>query len=102
LLEAAEVHARVSAEGRPDPQYELRLARRLQWIRDTFLRTNGELEVNLSHGTRRRLDRACRDLYLDEKAVRAAMDEVEALMFYDTYQRYLQAKANSAANNIAE
>ncbi|RKP24660.1 hypothetical protein SYNPS1DRAFT_29584 [Syncephalis pseudoplumigaleata] len=100
LLRSAELHEAALREGNADPGYDERLGRRLAWLHSTFLRASADMEVNLSGSTRRRLERATRDGMLDIPMMRKAMHEVEELMFYDTYQRYLRQHGDEPDNDV--
>jgi hypothetical protein len=100
LLKSSELHEAALREDNPDPGYKERLVRRLTWLYITFLRPNADMEVNLSGNTRRRLERAARDGILNIPIMKKAMEEVEELMFYNTYQRYLRQHGDNADSDV--
>ncbi|KAI8052097.1 hypothetical protein BDF22DRAFT_57980 [Syncephalis plumigaleata] len=99
LLKSSELHEAALIENNADPRYRERLTRRLTWLHTTFLRSGADMEVNLLGNTRRRLERTARDGILDVPIMKKAMEEVEELMFYDTYQRYLRQHGDEADND---
>jgi hypothetical protein len=68
------------------------LNHKLKWLGETYLLETSDLQVNLKDGTRRKLlamiDGGA-DAF-DASVLREALHEVEVLMFFDTYQRYLR------------
>ncbi|KAI9597479.1 hypothetical protein BDF19DRAFT_301766 [Syncephalis fuscata] len=100
LLKSSELHDIALTEGNADPGYKDRLVRRLMWLYTTFLRASADMEVNLLGTTRRRLERAARDGVLDIPIMKKAMNEVEELMFYDTYQRYLRQHGDEVDSDV--
>ncbi|KAI8052875.1 hypothetical protein BDF22DRAFT_490830 [Syncephalis plumigaleata] len=73
--------------------YNERLCMYLFWLRNTFLLDTSEHQVNLSDSQQRMLlEMINGDISdFDAKVLHAAQDEVETLMFFDTYLRYLSS-----------
>jgi hypothetical protein len=74
------------AESAPDDEK----IQHVMWFSETFLLPDSELEVNLTFATRCQLEAMCTQQRIDPAVLEIAREEIENLMFFDTYQRYLQ------------
>ncbi|RKP06938.1 hypothetical protein THASP1DRAFT_24821 [Thamnocephalis sphaerospora] len=81
-----------TAENRERVPTAAALEQRLQWLRSTYLLSTSDMQVNLQDRTQRQLlDMiAAGPTNFDSSVVLNALNEVETLMFFDTYQRYLR------------
>ncbi|RKP04822.1 hypothetical protein THASP1DRAFT_26599 [Thamnocephalis sphaerospora] len=89
------------------PAYVMRssaLQSRLIWFSNTFLCDNAELQVNLTAAMRQQLfDEIMRvDAPFRISVLRSARDEIEELMFRDTYQRFMLTKVLTRQLSSAE
>jgi hypothetical protein len=79
------------------------LEQKLLWLRDTFLLDSAEQQVNLPSEITSKLVRMINGglAAFDVQILKHAQEEIEDLMFYDTYQRYLNSGAylNVHTNN---
>ncbi|KAI9593216.1 hypothetical protein BDF19DRAFT_415603 [Syncephalis fuscata] len=81
--------------------YQIGLERRLAWLRDTFLLESSDYQINLPHIQQRDLlqmiDGDISDFNL--RVLQAAQHEIETLMFFDTYLRYLSSQSALELSN---